>query len=238
MTRDKDASLKDYLAQAQSWELDRAQQADRSKRLAWAIAGAATILALVEAIALASLTPLKQVTPFVVRVDNSTGLIDVVPTYTGTQDPGELVTRTLLNTYVIARERYFYGTAEPDFEQVAAMHPPAMNQDWAARWNKANPQSPLNLYKDGTTVRVQVRSISFLKMASQKVAAQVRFTRYTRPGGTGDEQAAHWVATIDYAYTAPSRDEKLRSLNPLGFKVIEYHREPEVATQPVARGSS
>ena len=55
MTRDKDTSLTDYLAQAQSWELDRAQQADRSKRLAWVMAGAATILALVEAIALFAL---------------------------------------------------------------------------------------------------------------------------------------------------------------------------------------
>jgi type IV secretion system protein VirB8 len=27
--------------------------------------------------------PLKQVEPFVIRVDNSTGIVDVVPVYTG-----------------------------------------------------------------------------------------------------------------------------------------------------------
>ena len=59
----------------------------------------------------------------------------------------------------------------------------------------------------------------------------MRFTKFARPGGTGDEQATHWVSTIDYAYTKPSTDEKLRSLNPLGFKALEYQREPEVATQ-------
>ncbi|GAA4346131.1 hypothetical protein GCM10023165_30690 [Variovorax defluvii] len=64
--------------------------------------------------------------------------------------------------------------------------------------------------------------------------AQVRFTRYTRAGGTGDEQASHWVSTIEFAYVQPSRDDKWRSLNPLGFRVVEYRREPEVAAAGVA----
>jgi type IV secretion system protein VirB8 len=67
--------------------------------------------------------------------------------------------------------------------------------------------------------------------------SQVRFTKFARPGGTGDDQATHWVSTIDFAYSKPSSDEKLRSLNPLGFKVVEYQREPEVATQTAPKGA-
>jgi len=100
-----------------------------------------------------------------------------------------------------------------------------------------NPQSPLNLYKDGTTVRMQIRSISFLKLASGKEnVAQVRFTKYARAGGTGEEQPTSWISTIEFAYVKPSTDEKLRSLNPLGFRIVEYRREPEVVSQPQAKG--
>ena len=122
-------------------------------------------------------------------------------------------------------------------EQVASMNTAQLNQAWATYWDKASPQSPINLYKDGTTIRVQIRSISFLSLGSGKEVAQVRFTKFARPGGTGDDQATHWVSTIDFAYSKPSSDEKLRSLNPLGFKVVEYQREPEVATQTAPKGA-
>jgi type IV secretion system protein VirB8 len=42
----------------------------------------------------------------------------------------------------------------------------------------------------------------------------------------------HWIATIQYAYVAPSKDEQLRSLNPLGFRILEYRREPEIVSEP------
>ena len=57
-----------------------------------------------------------------------------------------------------------------------------------------------------------------------------------RPGGTGEEQSSHWVSTIEFAYVRPSKDNKTRSLNPLGFRVVEYRREPEVTATDVASG--
>lgn len=234
----QDTAAEKYLADAQSWELDRAKRAERSKKVAWIVAGIASAIAAVQALALVGLTPLKTVQPFVIRVDNTSGLVDVVPEYQGTKEVGPLVTRSLLNQYVTARERFFYGTAEADFELVAAQNTPQLNQEWGAMWDKAKPDSPLNLYKDGTTVRVQIRSISFLKLGSGKEVAQVRFTKYARPGGTGEEQVSHWLSTIETAYTAPSKDDRLRSLNPLGFKVVEYRREPEVVAQDMKGAAS
>jgi type IV secretion system protein VirB8 len=39
----------------------------------------------------------------------------------------------------------------------------------------------------------------------------------------------HWVATIQYAYTAPSADPAIRRWNPIGFRLLEFVAEPEVA---------
>ena len=230
----REPTLDRYLLEAQSWEMDRARRAMRSSKIAWAVACVASAIALLAVGAVAGLTPLKQPVPIVIRVDSSSGIVDIVPNYEGTTDVEQVVTRNLLSTYVIARERYFYGTAEADYELVAAENSPRLNQEWANLWNVNNPQSPLNVFKDGTTVRTQVRSVTFLKLESGRdKLAQVRFTRYTRLGGTGEEQASHWVSTIEFAYTQPSKDDKTRSLNPLGFRVLEYRRESEVAPSGV-----
>ena len=47
------------------------------------MAAAGWLCAVAAALALALLMPLKRVEPFVVRVDNSTGVVDVVPMYGG-----------------------------------------------------------------------------------------------------------------------------------------------------------
>ena len=231
----RNAASENYLLEAQSWELDRARRAERSTKIAWIAAAAAMVIALLAVAAVNGLTPLKQPVPVLIRVDSSSGIVDIVPTYEGTTDIEQVVTRNLLQNYVIARERYFYGTAEADYELVASQNSPRLNQEWTAVWATDNPASPLNVYKDGTTIRTQVRSVAFLKLESGKdKLAQVRFTRSTRAGGTGEEQASHWVSTIEFAYVPPSRDDKTRSLNPLGFRVVEYRREPEVAAAGVA----
>jgi type IV secretion system protein VirB8 len=233
----RDPALDRYLLEAQSWEIDRARRATRSARIAWTAAAVASFIAVLAVAAVAGLTPLKQPVPVVIRVDSSSGIVDIVPTYEGTTDIEQVVTRNLLSNYVIARERYFYGTAEADYDLVAAENSPRLNQEWAALWNANNPMSPLNVYKDGTTIRTQVRSVTFLKLDSGRdKLAQVRFSRYTRFGGTGEEQASHWVSTIEFAYVPPSKDDKTRSLNPLGFRIVEYHREPEVAAAAAPSG--
>ena len=233
----RDPAVERYFGDVQSWELDRAKRAERSAKIAWVVASAAGITAILAVMAVAGLTPLKQPVPVVIRVDNSTGIVDVVPTYEGTTNIEQTVTRYLLTGHVTSRERFFYGTAEADYELVAAQSSPQLNQELMGQWDKANPQSPLNLYKDGTTVRVQVKSISFLKLASGKEnVAQVRFSKAARLGGTGEEQLTHWISTIEFAFVKPSTDEKLRSMNPLGFRVVEYRKEPEVVAATPTKG--
>ena len=78
----------------------------------------------------------------------------------------QTVTRYLLTHYVTVCERFNYSTAESDYEECGAFHTPLRNQAWYAVWNPTNPASPLNVNKDGTTMRAQVESVSFFKRAS------------------------------------------------------------------------
>ena len=180
-------------------------------------------------LALVALQPLKSIQPYVIRVDNTTGITDVVPVYTGKAEVAEVVTRYLLHNYVVARERYFYAMAEQDYNLVGAYNSPVLNTAWMQAWDRGNPESPLVRYRDGTTVRSQVQSISFIRRADgTQDLAQVRFLTASKLGGSGAENIQHWIATIQYGYVAPSKDEQLRALNPLGLRILEYRREPEI----------
>ena len=165
------------------------------------------------------LMPLKRVEPFVVRVDNTTGIVDVVPVYDGRATPQEAVTRYFLTHYLTVCERFNFATAESDYEECGAFHSPQRNQVWYALWTATNPASPLNVHKDGSTVRVQVKSVSFFTRASGlSDLAQVRYLKALRQGAGADETFSHWVATIQYAYAEPAKDPKTRRWNPLGFQ--------------------
>ena len=220
--------IAEYLADARGWDFDRAQAERRSARRAWWVAGVAAVVAVTAVGAVAALTPLKSVEPYVIRVDNATGVVDVVPGLDGPVSASQALSRHLLTQYVITRERYVPALAETDYETVGAMQGSALNQAWAALWNRTNPQSPLNLHADGSANLVQVTSVSFLKAGSgREDLAQVRFV--LRSGEAAAEPPRHYVATLQYAYGEPSKDDRLRAANPLGFKVLEYRREPEVA---------
>jgi type IV secretion system protein VirB8 len=222
-------SVAEYLEAARSWDLDRAQAAQRSATRAWRVAAVSVLLTILALVAVAGLTPLKTVEPFLIRVDHSTGIVDVVPVLKGRAEVPEAVTRYFITQYVQSRERYVGALAESDYEQTGAYHSPQMNQAWAAAWNRGNPDSPLNRHADGSTVRVQVNAVSFLSPGSGRAdLVQVRFVTARQQGGQGAEQVTHYVATLQYAYGEPSKDDRLRAVNPLGFKVLEYRREPEV----------
>ena len=228
-----DAELAAYFDEARSWDADRAAQARRSAHLAWAIAAAGWVALLAACLALVLLMPLKHVEPFVIRVDNATGLVDVVPVYEGKATLPEALTRYLLTHYVTVCERFNFSTAEEDYEECGAFHTAQRNAAWYAAWNPNNPASPLNLYKDGSSVRSQVISVSFFKRGSGvSDLAQVRYLKARRSAGATDEQLTHWIATIQYAYVAPSADPKVRRWNPIGFKVVDFRSEPEVLPEP------
>lgn len=234
-----DAALERYFEEAASWDADRKAMNERSARIAWRIAIGACALTLMAIAALMILMPLKRVEPFVIRVDNSTGIVDVVPVFAGRAEMPETVTRYFLDHYVTVCERFNFSTAESDYEECASFHAPVRNNLWYALWDRTNPQSPLNLYKDGSSIRAQVGAITFFKRGNGvDDLAQIRFTKSRRMGGTGSEQLSHWIATVQYVYGEPSKDPRARRWNPLGFKIVDYRAEPEMLPAPTSPDAS
>ena len=224
-----ESALQGYFEEAASWDADRVAQFRRSARFGWTVAGAGWVAVVFLAAALMLLMPLKRVEPFVIRVDRSTGAVDVVPVYAGTEGFPQAVTRYFLTHYVTVCRRFDLATAESDYQECGAFQTPQGNEAWYARWNPSNPHSPLNRYKDGTTVRAEVSSVSFFKRANGIMnLAQVRYRTVKHPAGGGAGVVTYWIATVEYAYVKPSSDPRARQWNPLGFKIADFETEREV----------
>jgi type IV secretion system protein VirB8 len=234
-----DRTLREYLDEAASWDADRAAQAGRAAAMARRVAMAGWLCAVASSAALALIMPLKRVEPYLIRVDNSTGVVDVVPAYTGHAALGEAVARYFLTHYITVCERFDYAFVESDYEECAAFNSARLNQAMYARWSRANPGSPLNVHKDGSIETVRIESVSFFKRAAGAPdLAQVRFTRIERQGDAMTGPVTHWIASIEYRYGKPSENPQTRNWNPLGFEVLDVGIEPEVlstAQEPGAR---
>ncbi|MDB5457640.1 MAG: virB8, partial [Caulobacter sp.] len=174
------SDLKVYFDEARSWNADRVRAAERSRRLAWGVAAAASLLAAVAVGAVAALAPLKTVEPFVVRVDRATGAVEVMTALKSEKPLGydEAVTKAFLAQYVRAREGWLAPAAEANFRQVSIMSTPAEQQRWADAFRPTNPDSPQVAYGPGGEAQVTIRAISFVSDG----VANIRFHRTARLG--------------------------------------------------------
>lgn len=217
--------LQRYFAEARRWDQDRLSSALRGRRLAWIVAGAATLLAVASSLAVVALTPLKTSEPFVIRVDRSTGAVDVVRGLSAGTGPAryeEAVSKYFLAQYVRTREGYLDPAAEDAFRMVSLLSAPDEQARWADLYRGSNPQSPQNLYGPTGEALVSIRAIGFIN----EDVANVRFRRTVRQARQVVE--TDWIATIAFTWTRAPMTEADRLRNPLGFQVVSYRADPEV----------
>lgn len=216
--------LKAYFAEAASWDHDRLIAANRSKRLAWTVAAIASGLAITGVAAVAMLTPLKTVAPYVITVDKATGASEITSSMMGDKaiTYNEAVTKYFLADYVRNREGWIPQARQEFFEGVLAMSSRDEQARWTAFYSKDNPKSPQSVFTDLDTVFIAIKSVTFV---SKKVA-QVRFTKTLQRGGSTTDTPA--IATVTYDTTDTPTTEQQRFKNPLGLEVQSYRADLEV----------
>jgi len=206
------------------WDYEVNQHQRRSTRIAWLIAGVACVIALAAVFAVAALAPIKSVEPIFVRVDNATGVVDILNRIDqeSTIKRQDMVDKMFLARYVRAREGFFFPIIKQQYRQVMLTSTGAAREQYETAMSKDNPKSPLVVNAQDERTDVQIKAISFLSRG----LAQVRFALdIDNHNGT---RRRHGVAVIKYKYDADA-EVPLSVLedNPLGFSVVEYKAEPE-----------
>lgn len=212
----------DYFENSRNFENSKTAILQQSTRRAWYIAYGSLTLATLSVIAVVGLTPLKKVVPFVVRVDNATGIVDVVQTMKDSKtNYDEAVSKYFVRQFIKFREGYSPDkqVREEHYRNIGFMSSQAEQQKYFDYFNpNTNKNSPLNLYGNHGRINTIIKSISFVD--TDKKVALVRFIREIDDGR--ETKQTHYAATVTFDYVDSGIEESVRAINPLGFQVKEY----------------
>jgi type IV secretion system protein VirB8 len=214
-----------YYADAASWAQDVHGGLRASRRLAWIVALGLGVIALLEAVAIVVMTPLKTVVPYTITVDRQTGYVETAQGL----NPGRLsqdaaVTQAFLAQYVLAREGYDAADLQATYRKVALWSAGSARDQYLRSMSAANPQSPMKLYPNTTVLQPVIKSISLLSPG----AALVRFDVERHDYGAGASDRRPYAAVVGFRYTGAPMRMGDRFLNPLGFQAVTYRRDSEM----------
>mgnify|MGYP001021578334 FL=1 len=203
---------------------------EKSNKRAWLIAIISTIIALASICAIAYMTPLKQAIPYVIRVDNTTGMVDIITSVKDTEfSSNEALDKYFTSLYVKTREGYYYDLLTRDYTLTQILSSPQVAQDYVKIYEGANARQ--EVLKNNNEVSIDINSVVLGESANIKTAT-IRFnatTNVLNDKGRSAVQTSAKVATLSYEYSPAdltTEDERLQ--NPLGFKVTTYRIDDEI----------
>lgn len=219
------ADKESYFEGARSWATDERARDNRTIRIAWIIAGLACGVAVLEALALVALTPLKTVQPVTLLVDRHTGYVqELDPSRPVKVSADQALTNAFLAQYVTAREGFDRATVSLDYRRTGLWSAGRARSAYLASMPATNPASPFQLYPPGTVLRARVKSVSRLNAST----ALVRFDTQRQDRNGRVDAPSSWISVVRFRYSdAPMRMED-RLLNPLGFQVTGYRKDAEI----------
>lgn len=196
----------------------------RQRNIAGWIAALSLMLALAAVATLALILPLKEVRPYVVMVDRTTGESElVVNTRPANLAEREAVRQAELVRYVTARETYDPADNPQRIPSVLRRSSDQAAASLRTLWTSSNPEYPPNRYGARTLITVKIRSVTLLDADT----AQVRFVR--RLERDNDRAITRdFVATVGFRFE-PRTERNLEAVwrNPLGFTVTAYRIDAE-----------
>lgn len=213
-----------YYAEASSWSADVVAGLRRSRKRAWIVAAVTTSTSLVAVTAVALLTPLKTAVPYVIELERSTGYVQAARlAEPGTLSENEAVRQSSLYHYVLARETIDAADIVGNYDKTIAWSAGDARANYLALWDKSNAEGLTGRYPIGTVVSVSVKGISPLSPNT----ALVRFATTRTPPGGRQSSTEHWQAIVGYRFADRPLSQEERFINPLGFQVTSYRRDPD-----------
>jgi type IV secretion system protein VirB8 len=218
-----------YYREAASWSADVHGALRASRQRAWWVAGVAATIALVQAIALVLLLPLKTVVPYTITVDRQTGAAQPARSVDiGALSGNEALIQSMLAQYVIARETLDAADLAANYRKVGLWSAGTARSDYLRSMDRSNPASVLTGADSATRIVTTIKSISLTAAG----AALVRFATDRREGD-GPIARRDWAAVIGFGFSDGPLGVEDRLVNPLGFQVSRYRRDPETLTPQI-----
>lgn len=201
-----------------NWYRDKYEAIRVQRNIFSVIAAVSLSASLLAVFTLQQLTPLKSVEPFVVQVDERSGLTEIVdPTEQQKKKTDENLNNYFLWQFVRARETMDTIDNATRANVVRVMSAPDVNKKYIQDLSKIkNAQGILRTLSNPT--------VTYL-VEKDKNVAQVRFNINEIYGLVNTN--LNKIATIEFAYEPLNLTREERLINPLGFQVVKYRIDEE-----------
>lgn len=170
----------------------------------------------VSVIGIAKISLSKEFDPFVIQIDDSTGVARVVnPISLDVLSGKEELSKYFMKKYLIARETYNPADFDTYAQKVVRlMSSPAIYGTYL-NYIRNKDHDPTIIYGQKNTTSLTVKSWSRLEDGHYIV----RFSINENAGGM---KVYHKIAVMDFEYTPMTLTEDERDVNPVGFQVKSY----------------
>ncbi|EAB5333148.1 type IV secretion system protein, partial [Campylobacter coli] len=184
---------------------------EKSNKRAWLIAFISIFIAIISIIAVVLLTPLKTIEPYVIRVDNTTGMVDILTMLDEKEiKANEALDKYFISTYVKAREGYYYDLLNQDYLLTQLMSSEKVANEYRALYEGDNARD--QILKNSNEVSVQILSIVLGESNGVKTATVRAIITTKNLTSKGTTQATK-VITLSYDYILAKASEENRFLN-------------------------
>ncbi|EPU6404069.1 virB8 family protein [Campylobacter jejuni] len=218
--------MKNDFNSAMDYEASFRYLIDKSNKRAWLIAFVSIFIAIISIVAVVLLTPLKTIEPYVIRVDNTTGMVDILTMLDEKEiSSNEALDKYFISQYVKAREGYYYELLNQDYLLTQLMSSEKVANEYRAWYEGENARN--QILKNSNEVNVQILSIVLGNSNGVKTST-IRAKIITKNLNTRGLSESTKVITLSYDYILAKASEENRILNPLGFKVTNYRIDEEI----------
>lgn len=226
-----------YLHAARWFEASVAKEHQRKASTWKRLAIVFGLLAFMSVAALLGVTPLKTVEPFLLRVDNNSGYMEIVRPLSQTKSQERVDDEYWLATYVLFRESYNFSSNDANFAMVELM---SYDETFTEYRNfQLSSKGYLEVLGTNRQIRTDVININPLPRFNPKTGSedgqsktyQVRLVKTVLDkNGVPDPQLkpTTWLTTVTFDYKRPPKKTGDQWRNPRGFGVKSYLQTQEV----------
>lgn len=223
----------DGIGNAKNWYKDKYEYVRQQRDVLAAITLISLLFSAGAVFTVMWLTPYKSVEPFVIQIDEKSGIVQRVDPVTRTEfTSSEAVDRFFIAQYIRARESYIRSVFRYNYDIVRVMSDRFAFNIYNQTVSERNPESPAAILKSDGIRTVKFKNIAFIKSSErddtvEKVAqARIVLTDISRKFPAPIDY--HSIVTITFQYANLNLNEEERYWNPLGFLVTNYAIEREV----------
>jgi type IV secretion system protein VirB8 len=214
------AKEKKEVLKLRTWYSNRYQLVLMQKKLLSLFCLLAMVAVVIAIIFVKKFTESKSFEPYVVEMEEKTGLLNIVQNIDSTYlTADEAIKKFYIHSFLTSAEGYNYNTFQQDMRRLLLLSSGDVFRKAMLKHSQKSNTSTINVLGEKRQLTIKIKSIVFLSPTS----ASTRFVVFCDNPRAPYLAESHYIANIEFAFVNLSLTQEDRFLNPLGFRVTKYN---------------